>query len=213
MALRRTNSFVVTLTVDGEPVKFRIARMKTQREWSDFLGEFNRLGRVHDGAKLLLDRRPGDEALSDDQVRTKRWAELPADARAKQLLEEREENDRGDAFAKDVIEKYVTAELGEIFGESNTPIVTGEQIVEEFAADRDVLSGLVTHVFLEHSLSDGQKKTLRSRLALKPGSASAAEAPGATPAPTAASAGSEASASAAAASVDPGPSPSGTTAS
>lgn len=149
----------VTIYIDGEPIRIRVRRM-TDEEHQAYMFDWNRLQ-----LRTLrqVDRRAGDEALTDDQVRAKREAEWSVDElatkRERASFEAKEEAD----FTLSGIRAYVTVEPGQI-QDDGEDVTTGEQLVAVFGARTDVITKLSAQVYLQNTLTPEQKKRLQSLL-------------------------------------------------
>ncbi len=209
--LRVTNFHRTKLIINEETLWFRIKRL-TIEQWTRFRQEWDQFGKANTARRLLLDRRPGEEQLTAEEVHTKRWAERPPEERDQILAEERAEDEHGDAFALEAISAYVRAEPDQIYDEDAGRYVTeGADLVRIFGSRRDVLLDLIAEIYLQNQLSTADKKKWLSRFDSGAGSSASASAPGERPEPTAPPAAPEASASSEAVTASPETSPSGAT--
>lgn len=207
---RRVSKFYKTgIPVDGEPLNLRIHKL-TIDQWTKFVHEFERLGKIFIKDKLELKARPGEEGLTDEEIAAKRYGELSVEARATREAEELTEAERGNAFAKEVIEQYVTLEPDQVLDEDeNRYLTSGADIIQHYGARPDVLRDVVAEVFLQNRLSPEDKKKLSLLRASLRISNEPKPDPGTRPASTAEPVPSSATASAAAATDVPDESPSG----
>jgi len=160
MALRVTRFYKTTIPIDGELLKVRIQKL-TIDQWTRFVHEFERLGKVFLKDKLDLRPRSGEEDLTAEEIAARRYGELSAEARAAREVEELAEAERGNQFAKDVIAQYVTLEPDQVFDEdANQYLTTGAEMLEHFGSRPDVLRDLVAEIFLQNRLSEEDKKKL-----------------------------------------------------
>lgn len=208
--LRVSNHYKTTLRLDGEDVKFVIAKLSKEQATAFGL-EFDRVRKIEEGEQLALAASADEVALTSEQLQAKRYVQLDPEEQQRRDARERERAEHGDQFAVEAITAYVTAEPGQIFDEDeHREITSGADLVRHFGNRPDVLALLMSEIWLQNRLSEEQKKKLRLLRAFARSSDGPAAA-GETPAPTAASVGSEGSALIAAATDGPGPIPSGST--
>lgn len=209
--MRVSSHYPTTVQIDGEPLRLLIRRL-TRDEWIEFASEFERMETFRRGTELVLDRRSGEETLTDDDVRAKRLMELSSEERERRLQEERAESRRSTVFGTEAIGQYVTAAPDALYDDDKGAYVTdGTDIVQLFSTRHDVLSTLLAEIFIQNRLPADAKKNLLLLRASRPGSSDSSTAPGKTPDSTAESADDNSSAPAAAATASPEPSPSGST--
>jgi hypothetical protein len=155
------------VTIEGEPVRLHFKRM-TVPEFEIFHAQFTAFA---DGR---AERRPDPAPPASAQE----WL-----ARQSDDLEYRRATAE---WLLTVFGSYVTVEPGD-FLIDEVAITDGRQFCQQNAGNQDLLSGVLTNLWLENKLTEEQKKTLRSRPGLETGSSTAlppAES-GAAPAPAA----------------------------
>ena len=207
--MRISSHYPTTVVIDGELLRLLIRKLNRD-EWITFASEFDRLEKVRRGQELLLDRKPGEEALKAEDVEAKRLMELSPEGREQRLKEELEENRRSTVFCTESIEAYVKAAPDALFDEDENRYVTdGADIVRLFAQRHDVLSTFLAEIWLQNRLPTDAKKNLSLLRASQRGSHDNAAATGSSPAPTAASVAPETSVEPAAVTGSPETSPSG----
>lgn len=208
--LRVSRQYPAIVTIDGERVRLQIKKL-TIDEWSRFTHEFQRFGLIATQEAFELNPQPGEEALTPDQIMAKRYGALTPEQRAARDAYALTEAARGDAFAREAIEQYVTLEPEQIFDEDkNASLTAGAELVTHFGARIDVLRDLLAEIYIQNKLSDQEKKAWSSRRALPPTSNAPAD-PGERPASTAAPAPPAATGTPAAATDAPAAIPSGST--
>ena len=192
--MKVSSHYKTTIDIDGEPLKLLVKKMNRD-QWIDFATEFERIEKVRRGGDLLLERKPGEEDLTDDDVIAKRYMELTPAQRDERLELEKAEAKRSADFGADAISAYVTAEADALFDEDENRYVTeGADIVRLFGQRHDVLSTLLAEIFIQNRLSPEAKKNLLLLRVSRRGSSSSAAAPGATPEPIAGNADGDSSA-------------------
>lgn len=189
MPVRVASHYKAPIRIDGDILKLKIKRLNRE-EWIAFASEFERMQMETRGAELLLDRRPGEEALSEDDVEAKRLMELPPFERDEFIQKRRDESTRQTEFGVASITSYVSVDgANELFDEDADRYVTdGADIVRLYSQRHDVLSTIIAEIFLQNRLSENAKKNLQLLRASRAGSDDRSKAPGETPVPTAASA-------------------------
>lgn len=206
--LRVSRQYPATVTIDGEPIRLQVKKL-TIDEWGRFVHEFQRFGLIATQETLELEPRSGEETLTPDEIRAKRYGALAPEQRAARDTEALVETTRGDAFAREAIEQYLTLEPEQIFDEDQkTSLTTGADLVVHFGARIDVLRDLLAEIYVQNKLSAQEKKVWSSRRASPPTSR-APEDPGERPASTAAPAPPAGTGTPAAATDVPGVIPSG----
>lgn len=185
--LTYTRQFPFEIEIDGETVRGHVRRM-TDGEYKDFTTAWN-AERRRLAARQFVDRRPGDEGLTDDQVRLKREADLTVDEITTRRARERFDDQAGAELTTHAITDFVTFAPGQIQDEGDdgkpVDVTTGAQILRCYATRDDVLGRLFAEVFLQNTLSAEQKKRWASRPAsARSSSASTTTIPGSGPAST-----------------------------
>lgn len=132
MALRVRNYHPHTISIDGEPVRLRLARM-TPSQFEDFRAVFEARAGGRDGA-------PADDAPLADRM-----------AYAQQTVD----------WSEGVFKQYVQVEPGDLVNadEGDREITDGVEFLRLFQGEA---ANVLAELFLVNHLSEAQKKKLRS---------------------------------------------------
>jgi hypothetical protein len=148
----------------------------------------------------LIDDPTDDEARvslapTDSRVLTAFEADLTWEQLEARRAEDLTFAQLADAFTTESIAKYVTVDADCILDEdTNSWVTSGEAFTAKFASRTDILATAMSEIYLQHSLSDDDKKKLSSQRASQRFSLALATARGKTPAATVDDVGSEATA-------------------
>jgi hypothetical protein len=153
---------------DQSDVTIHIKRL-TIPEYAVFKTQFARVGEPPSN-KMLARQPEGAEQARDDhglykisesRVRESRLAEMDAATRATYDRLDAEDEAFARQFLLDTVRAYISVPDGEITWEGRA-IRTGEDLIELYHAQLEVIQLLVRTVLTENTLNNAQKKALRS---------------------------------------------------
>lgn len=188
MSITRKRQFPYTVTIDEQPVRLLLKRMAPP-EFEEFRAMFISLGQSR-GAPATL---TSIIAQKKEHLSTKSDEPLPPiieDVSLEDLKAESAYLRANSEWQQDVFDAYVSVVPDDVFDEdeegNRIPVTSGRQFAEMFHG-QGVIAKILAELYLANTLTEEQKKTLRSRSDSATGSNAAASqaTPGETPAPTA----------------------------
>lgn len=190
MPITRKRYFPHTVTIDDQPVRLRLKRM-TVPEFEEFRAMLVSLGQSR-GAPASMAVLLADAAAKEAAKDTEAVVEPALPVTLDDLKVEADYLRANAEWQQEVFEAYVSIVPGDVVDEDdegNRVEVTSGRMFAEMFHGQGVIAKILAELYLANTLTDEQKKTLRSRSGSATGSSADAKTatPGARPEPTAAS--------------------------